>query len=107
MKDIKNKKGGISILGILLLAVVLILVLSYFNISLKAVIESPSAQDNFNYVGSSSRNLWNDYLAKPVSDALNSNVVRYFWNAFISNMQSIQKGEPTDFQKLAPTVNFN
>ncbi len=102
----RHKKGGISILGILLLAVVVIIVLSYFNISLKAVVESPATQNNFNYVGSSSRSLWNDYLAKPVSDVLNSKIVKTLWSSFIDNMQRIQKGEPTDFQLIAPSVDF-
>ena len=102
-----SKKGAISILGILLLAVVLILVLSYFNISLRAIVESPSAQNNFGYVGSSSRSLWNDYLAKPVHDVLNSSIVKNLWNSFIDNMQRIHEGKPTDFQKFAPSVPFN
>jgi len=103
MKYLNNRKGGISILGILLLGVILIIFLSYFNISLKAVVESPNVKDNFNYIGSSGRSLWNDYLAKPFSNVLNSTVVRGFWDSFIKNMQYIHDGEPTDFQRSAPT----
>ena len=106
MTNLKGKKGGISILGIIFFTVIAIIVLSYFNISIKAVVESPQAKDNFTYVGSTSRSLWNDYLAKPVHDILNSDVVKFFWNAFVSNMQSIHDGKPTDFQKFAPTVQF-
>jgi len=104
MINFNKKKGGISILGILLLGIILIIFLSYFNISLKAVVESPNVQNNFSYVGSSGRSLWNDYLAKPFSNVLNSTVVKYFWNSFITNMQNIHDGKPTDFQKFAPTV---
>ena len=99
----ENKKSGISIIGILLLGIILIIVLSYFNVSLKAVVESPNVQNNFGYIGSAGRSLWNDYLAKPLSDIKNSAVVKYFWNSFISNMQRIHDGESTDFQKYAPT----
>ncbi len=102
----RNKKGGISILGILLLGVVLVIVLSYFNISLKAVVESPGVQNNFTYIGSTGRSLWNDYLAKPFSNVLNSTIIKTFWNSFISNMQRIHNGQPTDFEKMAPTVNL-
>lgn len=99
----RKKKGGISILGILLLGIVLIIALSYFNISLKAVVESPNVQNNFSYIGSTGRSLWNDYFAKPLSDIKNSAVVKYFWNSFMKNMQYIHEGEPTDFQRSAPT----
>lgn len=42
---------GISIIGILLLGIILLLVLSYFKISVRSVVESPEAQDNISYVG--------------------------------------------------------
>lgn len=104
MRNEQKKTGGISILGILLLGVILILILSYFHISLKAVVESPDAQNNINYVGGTSRSLWNDYLAKPVSEVLNSNILKTLWNSFVSNMQKIQNGQPTDLQKLTPAI---
>lgn len=106
MKNIKNKKGGISILGMLFLTVLVILVLSFFKINLKAVVEGPDAQNNFQYVGYAGRSLWNDYLAKPVANVIGDIKLSSIWNAFISNMQRIHDGQPTDFQKLAPTVNF-
>src|ERR1035437_5073437 len=103
MKNFKNnKKGGISILGILLLGVILIVALSYFHINIQSVVQSPDAQNNFSYVGTSSRNLWTDYLAKPVADVLNSTIVKTLWSSFISNMQKIHDGQPTDIQLLAP-----
>ncbi len=107
MKNKSNKKGGISILGILFLTVILIFVLSYFNISLKAIVENPNTQNNFSYAGYVGRSLWNDYLSKPVSDVLGGITVKTIWDGFISNMQNIHDGKPTDFQKLAPIVKFN
>ncbi len=104
MKNAQKNKGVISILGIVLLGIILILVLSYFHISLKAVVESPDTQNNINYVGGSGRSLWNDYLAKPVSEVLNSAIVKNFWDSFISNMQRIHDGQPTDIQNSAPVV---
>ncbi|MBU0612267.1 hypothetical protein KKA39_00865 [Patescibacteria group bacterium] len=106
MKSI-YKKGGISILGALLLGLVLIIVLSYFNVSIKAIVESPKAKDNFSYIGSTGRSLWNDYLKKPFSNVLNSDTVQYFWKSFLKNMQNIHDGKPTDFQKSAPTLKIN
>ena len=101
------KKGGVSILGILLLGVILILTLSYFNINIKAVVENPTTQDNINYVKGNSKSLWNDYLKKPLTDFYNDVWVKIFWKSFISNMENIRDHKPTDLEKMAPTVNFN
>jgi hypothetical protein len=98
------KEGGISILGIILLTIILIFVLSYFNISVKSVVESPTAKDNVNYVGGAGKNLWNDYLKKPVTYFWDKVVVDLLWASFVSNMERIRDGQPTDFDKAAPTV---
>jgi hypothetical protein len=100
-------KGGISIIGILLLGVILILVLSYFNISIKDTVESPTTQDNVNYVKGSSINIWNDYLKAPVEYFWKEIWLKIFWASFISSMENIRDNEPTDMQKAAPQVNFD
>ena len=100
------KNGGISILGILFLTILLVVVLSYFNINLKAVVENPTTQNNVNYVGGAGKSLWNDYLKKPMTHFWNDVVVNIFWASFISNMERIRDNKPTDLQKTAPTVNI-
>jgi len=102
-----NKKGGISILGILVLGFILILVLSYFHISIKTVVESPTGQENINYVGGTSKNLWNDYLEKPVSYLWHDVWINIFWKGFISNMEHIRDGQPTDFDKASTNLQVN
>ncbi|OGI76416.1 hypothetical protein A3C67_02170 [Candidatus Nomurabacteria bacterium RIFCSPHIGHO2_02_FULL_42_19] len=74
IKSFQNKKRGISILGVLLLGVIIILVVSYFNISVQSVVESPETQKNFNYVASTGRNIWHNYLKRPIS---------YVWNDIV------------------------
>jgi hypothetical protein len=101
----KPKKGEISIVGILFLGIILIFVLSYFKISIKSVVESPEAQDNINYVGGGTRNLWNDYLQKPASYLWNDIFIDIFWQSFISNMERIRDGQPTDYEINAPIIN--
>ena len=90
-----NKKGGISIIGLLVLAVIAVLVLSYFHISIKAVVQSPTGQDNINYVSGTTTNLWDQYLQKPASYLWNDVWVNIFWNSFINNMKAIRDGNPT------------
>lgn len=104
-KQIENKKG-LSIIGILLLGFILILVLSYFKISVKSVVESPEGQENINYVGGGTRSLWNDYLSEPADYLWNDIFINIFWKSFISNMERIRDGKPTDFENSAPSSNI-
>ena len=99
-------KGGISILGIIFLTIILVLILSYFNVNIKAVVESPNTQENINYVSGGGKSLWNDYLKKPAEYLWNDVWKKIFWASFISNMEKIRDGKPTDMQNMAPTVNF-
>jgi hypothetical protein len=99
-----SKKAGISILGLLVLAFIAILVLSYFNISIKAVVNSPTAQDNLNYVGGTSESLWTKYLEKPASYLWNDVWVNIFWKSFILNMERIRDGQPTVLDKVGKNL---
>lgn len=106
MSKINKTKGGISILGILILCFIGILVLSYFKISIKSVVESPEAQDNISYVGGGTRNLWNDYLKEPAEYVWNDIFVNIFWKSFVNNMERIRDGQPTDYENAAPSFNL-
>ena len=86
--------GGLAVIGILILAVIIILVLSYYNISIKAVVESPTGQENLGYVGGGTRSLWTTYLAGPASYLWNDVWINIFWRGFISNMERIRDGLP-------------
>jgi hypothetical protein len=96
-----NKKGGISILGIIVLGIIIILILSYFHISIKTVVESPTGQENINYISGGTENLWTAYLEKPASYLWNDVWVNIFWKGFISNMERIRDGQPTDFDNAS------
>jgi hypothetical protein len=106
MKNFLKQKGqkGISILGFLFLGVILILVLSYYKISVRSVVESPTGQDNITYIGGGTKNLWDAYLKEPVSYLWNDVFVNIFWKAFINNMERIRDGKPTDFENAAPAT---
>jgi len=103
----KSTKKGISIIGILLLGFILILTLSYFDISVRSVVESPEGQDNINYVGGYVKNLWDDYLKNPVLYLWNDIFIDIFWKSFINNMERIRNGQPTDFELATPAVDRN
>ena len=102
MKNTQNR--GISILGILIFGFILILVLGYFNISVRGVVESPTTQDNINYVSISSKSFWDKYLKDPASYLWNDVWIEIFWQGFINNMERIRDGKPTDFDEAAPNA---
>lgn len=101
---ISAPKRGVSMVGILIIGFILILVLSYFNISIKGVVESPTGQENINYVQDSSKSFWDKYLKDPASYLWNDVWVDIFWQGFIDNMKRIRDGKPTDFDNAAPVA---
>ena len=104
--DWKSNKG-ISILSSIFWGFILILVLSYFNISIKGVVESPTGQENIEYVQGVKRSVWNDYLKEPANYLWHEVWIKLFWNSFVSNLERIRDGQPTDFDTAAPQVDFN
>jgi hypothetical protein len=105
MKNNTNNKKGMSILGMLILGFVLILVLSYFKISIKSVVESPEGQGNITYVAEGSKTVWDKYLKDPATYLWKDVFVKIFWASFINNMERIRDGKATDYEKFAPTTN--
>lgn len=91
MKSI-NKKG-VSIIGILILGLILFLVLSYFKINIKSVVESEETRENIEYVKGKTKNLWDDYLEKPASYLWKNIFVDIFWNFFSDNIERIKDSQ--------------
>lgn len=104
-KQLKNQQG-LSLIGIFILGIILILILSYFKITIRSVVESPEGQDNINYVGGGTRNIWNDYLKEPAEYLWNDVFINIFWKSFINNMERIRDGKSTDFENSAPKLNY-
>ncbi|OGI74458.1 hypothetical protein A3D42_01205 [Candidatus Nomurabacteria bacterium RIFCSPHIGHO2_02_FULL_41_18] len=105
MKNDFNR--GISILGIIFWGFILILILSYFNISIKGVVESPTGRENLGYVEGKSKSIWFKYLEKPANYIWNDIFINLFWKSFVSNLERIRDGKSTDFDNAAPQVDYN
>ena len=107
MTQFKNKKTGMSILGFLVLAAGFILILSYFNISIKAVVESPTSQENIEYVKGGGKSLWTEYLSEPVNYLWSEVWVKLFWRPFIDNMERLRDGRPTDLDTAGAALQID
>ncbi len=91
-------------MGVIILGVLIVLILSYFNINLRAVVENPNTQDNLHYVGGATVNLWNRYLKKPTLYIWQDVFLDIFWKSFINNMERIRDGQPTDIDNAAAKI---
>lgn len=105
-KYFKTKKGEMSILGILVIGFLIIIVLSYFNISLKSIVESPTGQENVNYVKDTTKSIWTKYLAEPAEYLWKDVWVDIFWKGFILNMERIRDGKPTEMEEATENIKF-
>jgi hypothetical protein len=75
MKKLNKKSGFIQLI---LLIVVVVLVLSYFGISIKSVANSTTGQENFSFIGDILGKIW-AWMAWVWSTYL-VNAWHYFWN---------------------------
>ena len=87
-----NTQSGF--IKLILLVIIAILVLGYFNIDLKSLAEKPSTKNNIGYVVSLGSKAWNNYLSKPVLYFWNNIFVGILWEAFVNNFDLIKQGKP-------------
>jgi hypothetical protein len=67
-------------------------------------VQSPTSQENINYVGGGAKSVWTTYLAEPVSYFWNEVWIKIFWQGFINNMKRIRDGQPTDIDNAAKNL---
>lgn len=96
-----------SILGALVFGVIIVLVLSYFDVSIKAVVESPTGQENIEYIRGGTKNLWTEYLREPATYFWNNIVLKLFWRPFVDNIERLREGRPTDLDTAAEDLQIN
>ena len=101
MLDLRNQKGFIQFIFII---IILVLLLSYFNINIRGIIEAPQTQENIGYVWGWVALVWNDYLRTPVSYFWNNIFINLLWNSFVDNLEKIKRGQPHDLEVNAPQV---
>ena len=99
MRNLSIDNGLISILGIILLAILVIFVLNYFNIHIRVWVGDGQTRQSI----SETRSLWNDYFKAPLQKLWNF-LREFFWEPFVSNLKRLDSGEPSDFNTSIPTV---
>ncbi len=96
----KNQRG---IVTIVVIAVVALLILSYYGFNLRATVESPTTQSNFSYVWNGVTYTWGTYLQRPASYFYNL-FVTDIWNPSIADIEQINMGQlPSSEQQQTGT----
>ena len=72
MHKLYQKRGGL--IKFIVVVVVLIIILGYFSLDIRGIIEHPQVQKNFAYLFGWVEFVWDEYLARPVL---------YFWDNVI------------------------
>ncbi|MFA5750711.1 MAG: hypothetical protein WCX79_04500 [Candidatus Paceibacterota bacterium] len=96
--------SGFSIIKILIWGIIIILVLSYFKINIRGVVESPEAQENIEYVKEGGKTIWEEYLQEPAKYIWNNIFIELLWNAFVENLERVRDGKPTEIEEAAPIL---
>lgn len=101
MQKISQRKGFIKII---ILIVAALLILSYFGISLRSVINAPVTQDNISYTTGATVGFWNIYLKQPVTYLWNEIFLKLVWGPALDSLKNINKNATTTFYYPDPTI---
>ncbi|NOY35599.1 MAG: hypothetical protein GXP44_01610 [bacterium] len=91
---------------LIIFTIAVIIILSYFNISLRAIIDGNAFQDNFSFVWNSVKSGWNKYLVGPADYLWNDIFIDLIWDSFTDNLEKIKNGDDTTLTESAPAANF-
>ncbi len=102
IKKRNASRGGL--LRTVIFIIIILLVLSYFGLNIRAIVNSPAGQENFTYVQEIMINVWQNYLKKPVIYLWNDIFLKLIWEPAIENLTKIKNGQPDSLTSSAPTV---
>ncbi|MEK7662394.1 MAG: hypothetical protein AAB355_02805 [Patescibacteria group bacterium] len=94
-----NQKG--FILKLIVILVALFFILSYFNINIKSVMQSPTTVENAKYLLALGKSIWSGYLEKPTDYLWNNIFADYIKGAFkqnIENLTALKEGRAAEIQ---------
>ena len=94
-----NPQGGL--VKAILVVVIILLVLAYFGLNLRNIVDSPTFQDNWSFLSTGTVNVWNNYLKAPAAHAWSFFVI-YVWDPVFNRLQSGQTAIPLNDPSQSP-----
>ena len=95
-----NTNGGL--IKWIILIIVAILILSYFGISIRGIVNSPTGQDNISYSTNIVVSTWDNYLKGPATYLWNQIFINLIWDPSIQSLENMKNGQPTNIQSNSP-----
>ncbi len=95
--------GNQGLIKMVILFILGIIVLGYFGISIKAVMQKETVHDNLSYVWDLTKYVWERYLATPASYLWNI-FYNLLWRSFVENAERIRGGKPPILLEGQPTM---
>lgn len=92
-------------LRLIVLIIIVAIVLGFFGFNIRDIINSPTVQNNLQYLKDAGLYVWNHFLRPPVMWFWNT-FGRYIWNLFMENMTRLKSGQPSTLQENAPSVTY-
>ena len=100
----KNYRAGDrGLIKMILIIVGALLILSYFGINLRNLVNAPTTQDNVSYVASTTVNVWDQYLRVPAAYAWGI-FVDLIWTPALHNLEAIKDSQPTNINNIATST---
>lgn len=81
-----------GLIKLVILIIIAAVVLGYFGINVRSIIESRGVKENLGYLWNGTKSIWNAYLAEPAQFVWGV-FYNYIWLTFIDNMEALKKGE--------------
>ncbi len=85
-----TNRGGL--IRLIIYIVIILLIISYFGLNIRTIVNSPAGQENFTYVQGIMITVWNGYLKKPVLYLWNDIFLKLIWEPAIENLTKIKDG---------------
>ena len=96
----KEKQKGF-ILKLIVILVALFFVLSYFNVDIKSIVESPATARNAEYLLAVGKTIWEGYLREPTNYLWNNIFADYIKGSFkqnVENLTALKEGRAAEIQ---------
>lgn len=97
----KGPAGNKGLIRIIIIIIIALLILGYFNINLRNIVNAPTTQDNISYIATSTVFVWNNYLKAPATYVWGI-FINLIWEPALYNLEQMKNGQPTNINTTTP-----
>jgi len=98
--------GERGLIKMILIIIAALLIISYFGINLRDLVNAPTTQDNITYVATTTVTVWDSYLKVPATYLWQNIFLDLIWNPSMHNLIEARNGQTLDIASSTPIVPF-